>query len=132
MGSRENEKIATGRHRAEVMRFDQLAEFIGSSNVSVLCDQVGGQDMLLPRVSVKFSPFDQIFGKRLALEVKRRFGGMVVYVPTSWGCATKDRDEEICTRRAAGISPKELAARFGVTKRRIRQIVKAGREEQAQ
>ena len=115
--------------RPEVTRFARLALFIGEFNANNLCDEVGGQDMIIPRSEDKYTPFDRLFGAKLAREVKAKFGGLVVYVPRQVGSGHVDRNADICSRRNAGWTVAELSQRFNLTVRRIRQIINEGTSE---
>ncbi|WP_179258668.1 Mor transcription activator family protein [Burkholderia aenigmatica] len=115
--------------RPEVTRFERLSRFIGEYNANNLCDEVGGQDMIIPRSADQYTPFDRLFGKRLAKEVKAQFGGMVVYVPQQVGSGHTERNAEICLRRNSGWTIADLAQRFYLTERRIRQIINEGTSE---
>lgn len=115
--------------RPEVTRFESLSRFVGEYNANNLCDVVGGHDMIIPRSTSKYTPFDQLFGKSLAREVKVKFGGMVVYVPQQVGSGHSERNTKIRLRRSAGWTIADLAQRFNLTERRIRQIINEGSQE---
>lgn len=109
--------------RAEVTQFQRLAHFIGEFNANNLCDEVGGQDMIIPRSADIYTPFDRLFGKRLATAIKAEFGGVVVYIPKQVGLGHVARNADIRERHGAGWGIAELSRRFLLTERRIRQIL---------
>ena len=117
------------RVRPEVTRFERLSRFIGEYNANNLCDEVGGQDMIIPLLRDKYTPFDRLFGKKLAREVREKFGGIVVYVPQQVGSGHNERNADICSRRNEGATMAALAQRFHLTERRIRQIINEGSGE---
>lgn len=109
--------------KPEVTRFEQLAELVGEEKANKLCDQVGGQDMKIPRAGCKFSPFDSLFGKPLAAEVKAKFGGLVIYIPKQHGNACIARNAAIAAAYAQGATIAGLSERYDLTQRRVRDIV---------
>jgi hypothetical protein len=109
--------------RPEVSRFLQVARLIGEFHAAALCDELGGRDIAIPRMPETNAPFDRLLGKKLAAAIKEQFGGQTVYVPCHFGLGRSQRDADIRGRRAAGCTIAELATRFQLSERRIRQIV---------
>lgn len=112
----------------ERTRFDGLAALVGDKFANDLIDQVGGADMKIPHAACRWSPFEMLFGKDLAQKVKHEFGGLVVYIPKSYGQSRATRNAKILERFGKGDSIERLARNFRLTERRISQILQEQKE----
>lgn len=79
----------------------------------------------LPEV---YREIEEILGREAARKLAEHFGGCQVYFPY-WDSRKTIRDRAIIADRDAGMDPSRLARKYGLSERRIRDILETGRAE---
>lgn len=70
----------------------------------------------------------EIIGMEAARKMAEHFGGCQVYFPY-WDSRKIRRDRAIMADRDSGMDPAALARKYGLSERRIRDILESGRAE---
>lgn len=76
-----------------------------------------------------YQEIEAILGRDAAWQLAQHLGGQQVYFPY-WDKDHKQRDRSIVRDRAAGMSYCELARKYGLTERRVRDILNSHRFKQ--
>jgi Mor family transcriptional regulator len=82
----------------------------------------------LPEV---YQEIEALLDRQSAKVLAEHFGGQQVYFPY-WDSGHKERDEAIVQDRGRGFSLAELSRKYGLTERRIRDILESKRVKQRQ
>ncbi|MDY6904113.1 MAG: Mor transcription activator family protein [Thermodesulfobacteriota bacterium] len=78
-----------------------------------------------------YQEIEGVLGPRAARRLAEHFGGQQVYFPV-WDKARQERDHAIRRDQVSeGLSVSELSEKYGLSARRIRQILRADGESQA-
>ena len=104
--------------------FRQVAGVIGLAAALALVQARGGSRLSVPGSIGAVHPLARMLGLPAAQALAKNFGGASILVPTSRGACRADRDR--AARRdwtEGGMSLADLARRYGLAERRIRQIV---------
>ena len=78
-----------------------------------------------------YQEIEALFGRDAARRMAEHFGGQQVYFPY-WDKDHKKRDRAIVRDRRSGMSYWELSRKYGLTERRIRDILESKRVRQLQ
>jgi hypothetical protein len=103
----------------------QLAEVVGLPLTLELMRALGGRPTFVRLKMHAGSPLAAVVGPEAAQALHERFGGSFLEVPRLVAVERMLRDNAIRADFDAGATPNELAARYGVTARRIRATLTA-------
>ena len=114
----------------EIEPFDMLAEIekdLGEDAAMSLCTTYGGQVVTIPSKAIG-SRIENALGPELALWLAEEFGGITIQIPT--GLKYRIAHSRRTVADNPQMSANQLAAKLGITYRRIKQIQQKIREEQ--
>lgn len=101
----------------------ELKEALGPEDALTVSRALGGANLYVPRWPAENSPLTRRLGMRLALEMARRYGGMTICVPKPDAVYRQFRLKALLQRRQKGASLSQLALDFGLSRRRVMQLL---------
>ena len=102
---------------------DELADLLGEGGLRALSAARGGQRARIPKRIPPGHWLEQAVGREAAERIAFRYGGCRLYIPRRPPAA--DRDRAIAELRLAGCSAARIAGLFGLSERRVLQILAA-------
>jgi hypothetical protein len=107
---------------------DCLLDLIGQEATIALCVRYGGQRMSIPEILPPGHWLAEAVGPQAAEILCRHYGRCTIEVPKALRLLAAQRDCLIWERALAGASKSALVREFGLTRRRIQQILATQRQ----
>ncbi len=118
-------------HLPESLR--ELAELMGIGPVLALVGQYGGRDHLqVPRHAKPDHKLTKLIGQEAADKLCEYWGGDRLYIPKADVAMRCIRDQDIVRRYDEGERVNDLAAEYGITARRVWDILKQPTQQEQQ
>ncbi len=105
----------------------ELRNILGAEGAVLLARSFGGRNLYIPHQPRPGSLAFPILGPELLGRLSQTFGGMSINVPKPDAVFRQLTPQAIRQEREEGATAASLAARYGLTRRRILQIVAAAR-----
>ncbi|MDE0434112.1 MAG: hypothetical protein OXH92_08885 [Bryobacterales bacterium] len=102
----------------------RIAEVAGRQGALALVERHGGAYLKVPRRYRAGHPLSLLLGAEAATKLIRRFGGMRLYIAKLDDPVRTRRNDEIIRSYEAGRSVAGLARQYGLSERRIWEILK--------
>jgi len=103
----------------------EMTALVGMSDTLRLVRAYGGTRLWVPADITPDHPFSTLLGHAQARAISARFGNTYIDIPRCAGVARAARDAEIQRRYASGETQNAIALAYGLTERRVREIVSA-------
>lgn len=105
-------------------QFHELREMIGEEKTAILVQYIGGVRLYIPSSLHTDHALAIWLGEDVAKKVCAEFGGLSVEIPRLEALRRADRNAQIISDMAAGLSQRNAALKYRMTERNIRNIVK--------
>lgn len=103
--------------------FQEIRQFIGDEATAKLVARYGGTIIYIPIKLKCDHPLSQLLGEDTAKKLADEFGGLAVEVPRDLTLQLVQRNNLIQADRDAGMTQSQLALKYRLTQRTIRNIV---------
>ncbi|GBL46460.1 hypothetical protein SFMTTN_2274 [Sulfuriferula multivorans] len=103
--------------------FQDVCQLIGEEATAKLVTQYGGTRLYLPATIKPEHPLCQLLGQEIAQKLAGEFSGLSVEIPRGVKLLIRQRNTLIFADRALGISHRQLALKYRLTERSIREIL---------
>lgn len=103
----------------------ELVEAVGLGPALTITRVYGGRTLRVPMRAGSVHPLTLSVGIVAAQALCREFGGCELNIPTERTALLEQRNELICAAYRSGISVKTLAARYTISRKMVRNILKA-------
>ena len=113
------------------MHDHELIDLIGSDDAVALSNKLGGEMVYIPheRPLADEHPLIRAVGRDIVDSLQAQYRGERIYVPAY--LATEYRNQQLIADYLNGTSTQDLAIRYGITCRRIRQITNPHRADRS-
>lgn len=103
--------------------FQEVNQLIGEEATAKLVAHHGGTRLYVPGTLKPEHPLCQMLGQQAAQQLTDEFGGMTLEVPRDVMLQIAQRNDLILADRAAGMTQRQLALKYRLTERTIRNIL---------
>lgn len=107
---------------------EHLIEVIGLEGAKRLVSAYRGQQLYIPSEPIPpYHPLAQRLGLEDAQRLQAEYRGRILLIPMGREWQRQKRNQAIIAARATGATVGELSQRFGLSRRRVYQILASGR-----
>lgn len=117
--------LSRGRKADYPSVFQEIKEMIGDQATAKLVAQHGGGRLYIPGTLKPEHPLFQLLGQENARRLSGEFGGLRVEIPLAFMLRIEQRNKLILADCAAGMSQRELALKYHLTERSIRNCTRS-------
>lgn len=109
--------------------FQEIKQHIGEEAGAKLAAQYGGTRLYIPATLQPEHPICQLLGQESAQLLANEFGGLTLEIPRNVALYIAQRNAMILHERAIGTTQRQLAIKYHLTERTIRNILNSTSEQ---